>query len=87
MYFFLVVKCISGNGFPTEDKNKNDGVKEKTSNFRLSTELVKYFPGVTEKRQETWISIKCFRSSNFLLCLQNKARYDDIRGNQILWKF
>ena len=53
MYFFLVVKCISGNSFPTEDKNKNDGVKEKTSNFRLSTELVKYFPGVTEKRQET----------------------------------
>ena len=61
MIFFLVVECISSNGFATEDKahhfvltnNEIDGVKKKTSHFKLSTELVKYFPGVTDKRQET----------------------------------
>ena len=61
MYFFLAMKCISGNGFTTEDKahhfvltnNEIDGVKKKTSHFKLSTELVKYFPVVTDKRQET----------------------------------
>ena len=58
MFFFLVVKCISGNGFATEDKahhfvlTNNEGVKKKTS-FKLSTELVKYFPVMTDKRQET----------------------------------
>lgn len=67
-FFLLVVKCVSGNGIPTKDKahhftfsqNQNDGVKKKTNNFKLSTELVKYFPVVTDKRQEARISIKIF---------------------------
>lgn len=42
----------------TFQQNQNDGTQKKKNNFKLSSELGKYFPSVTEKRQETWISIQ-----------------------------
>ena len=59
---FLVMNIDSGhsgNDFPTGHKassflhGQNDLPKKKTKNFKLSTELVKYFPEVALKRQES----------------------------------
>ena len=56
---FLVMNFDSGNDIPTGHKassflhGQNDLPKKKTKNFKLSTELVKYFPEVALKRQES----------------------------------
>ena len=63
----LVLNVDPGNEIPTEHEassflhGQNDRSKKKTNNFKLSTELVKYFPEVAMKRQESWISIKVFQ--------------------------
>ena len=55
----LVVNFDPGNEIPTEHEassflhGQNDRSKKKTNNFKLSTELVKYFPEVVLKRQES----------------------------------
>ena len=55
----LVLNFDPGNEIPTEHEassflhGQNDLSKKKTNIFKLSTELVKYFPEVAMKRQES----------------------------------
>ena len=82
-----MVNYNPGISFPREEEvytfhqNQNDGVQKKTNNFKFSTELGKYFPSVTEKRQETWISIQVqFYKFNIIL-LVYKRKVQSNYGN------